>query len=249
MTKSINENVKITRGWDGKLDYSNRLCGLIVELNLVSETLIKSYENCVHQYYRYYNDGDTPRLIRGYGVKKSDGEKAVEEALETEIVRIMSLVISQVKSTTKLRTFLRKQKSRSRIFTIKSHIDDNDLYSVLPVFNSLEEYNSRGYWFNQLLENDLSVMPELTEEIKKLSSQYTIASSFIKEHTPELSNIVYYAVIESYSKMEEGDIKQKFFDIKESMKDGLEAVSKILGDELAKRPEQKIEELEQLIAA
>ena len=249
MTKSINENVKVTRGWDGKLDYSNRLCGLIVELNLVSESLIKSYENCVHQYYRYYNDGDTPRLIRAYGVKKSDGEKAVEEALETEIVRIMSLLISQVQSTTKLRTFLRKQKSRSRIFAVKSHIDNNELHSVLPVFNNSEEYNSRGYWFNQLLENDLRAMPELTNEIKKLSSQYTIASSFIKKHTPQLSNIVYYAVVESYNKMEECEIKKDFFDIKDSMKDGLKSVSKMLGDELAKRPEQKIEELEQLIAA
>ena len=76
MSKVINEQVKVQRGWNGKLERINAICFLIIEAELTTKKLATRFDKATRQYQRFYNDGDFPRLVSAYGVRSWE-EKSV----------------------------------------------------------------------------------------------------------------------------------------------------------------------------
>lgn len=246
MAKEIKSNVKTRRGWQGKLERVNALCNLIIDLELVSKSVIKRYQNSVHQYYRYYNDGDHPRIVSSYGVRKFDGDVAVEKALECALDTVMALVLKA--SNSELRSVVRKRKAHSRLNILKDAVERLDLRSVIPNPENATGFNQEGYWFSQLVGIDHEKMPTLKAKVEALRPHYRNVRDFVDTNTPEFSNYVLSHVSERYLEMEDSESRTEFLNLRSKLVEETSDVVKMLEKELEKRPFVSDEELEEAFA-
>lgn len=232
--KQIQENVKAQRGWNGNLERINGLCTMIVDSELTTEALAKRYRKVVHQYYRFYNDGDFPRLVSSYGVRKHDAD--IEEALETELNTVLAKVLKH--ATVQMRSQLRMNKKYNRAYMIKQMAEKQELHGLIPDYDKPVSWGSnQGYWFKQLLQTDLEAMPELKTLVEESLPLYKRIDSFINYHTPEHSNKVFWYVTEQYNNIEEGSVKMDFFKLKKEMDQRLEQIINVVNPYLATLPE------------
>lgn len=245
MNKQIKNNVKTLRGWNGKLNFVNELCNLIDSLDLLSESLSDRYSETLRQYYRYYNDGDHPRLVIKYGIKKSDGEKAIEEALETELDTVLGLVLQH--SNTTIRSTLRKRLSYSRLNIIVDSMQKMDLYSV--VSNPEEENSNQGYWVSQLKEIDHKNMPDFKQDIDNLYPLYRELRDLIKTHASGYSNVVLFFVHSAFEKNDtiNPDVKKQFFALYDELQKQTLKPIKTLKEEIKNRSFLSDKELKALL--
>lgn len=246
MTKEIKSNVKIRRGCEGKLERVNALCNLIIKLELVSKSVIKRYQNIVHQYYRYYNNGEYPKIVYSYGVRKFNGDVAVEKALECALDTVMALVLKA--SNSELRSVVRKRKAHTRLNILKAAIEHLNLPSVIPNPENATGFNQEGYWFSQLVGFDHDKMPTLKAKVESLRPYYRNVREFVDTNTPEFSNKVLSYVSKSYIEMEDSETKTEFLNLLSKLVEETSDVVKIIEKELEQRPFVSDEELEEAFA-
>jgi hypothetical protein len=118
MFKELNEQlqkfleVKPTRAWNGKLEKIGELIDWMYSKNILTETDKKKKDSLFHKYYRFYNDGDFPKGLKGntynaYDYKyvqtylsrenghRKEVELDVETALETQLEEFIKYVLSK----------------------------------------------------------------------------------------------------------------------------------------------------------
>jgi hypothetical protein len=210
MSKVINAIVKVQRGWNGQLERINALCNMIIEAGLVTKKLEKRLHNVTNQYYRFYNDGDFPRLVNSYD------DCSTEQALESELDTVLSLVMKF--STTAMRTKLRKQRQYGRIACMQTHLQNKDTHSIIPDPASIQSWGSnQGYWYNKLITVDHEAMPELRATMESALPLYNEINAFIEVNAPHLTNRVFTYVIKDFEEGAQSTISENFFILKARM--------------------------------
>ena len=84
----LTERSRNGRAWSGKLEKINDLINWMIDKNIVNQRDREQWSNVVHQYYRYYNDGDIPEGLEGWSADTI--ESYLEERLENKIKEILS---------------------------------------------------------------------------------------------------------------------------------------------------------------
>lgn len=96
MTTITESKIKPRRAWNRGLNRIDRFLQSVYKDMTKADQ--KKKDTSFRRYYRYYNDGDTPRGLRypsGFSVSKYDPEWRIEEVLERNVNEVMSYLLSK----------------------------------------------------------------------------------------------------------------------------------------------------------
>lgn len=124
------------RAWSGKLSNIDNLFSWMYEKGIITKSEQKEKDRVFRQYYRYYNDGDFPRALSSLGISKYAGKTTVENALEQYLEGYIKKILAKYAGKYD-RTDFRIDTLLSDLHTLKHIIDENEVYGVLSLFNSV----------------------------------------------------------------------------------------------------------------
>lgn len=150
---------KAGRIWEGKLN------NIIVFINYLYEDLSKTdkhrYDAVTNSYYRYYNDGDFPRILASQVNKNS--KAMIEKLLEQKIEDFLKKILSEHCNTEK-RKLIRKKRKIDTLRTIESTYTQEDVHSFLYYRNKVRIPNERFYDLCTVLERMYTELKKKVEE-------------------------------------------------------------------------------------
>jgi hypothetical protein len=81
------------RGWEGRLKQIDSFMAWLYDKDILSKGEKKRKDIVFYRYYRYYNDGDFPRGLKG--VSSSSTKEQIERALENSIEEFMRDILKK----------------------------------------------------------------------------------------------------------------------------------------------------------
>lgn len=147
--------VKPGRAWSGKISRIDTLLGWMYDKGILTTVEKEEKDKIFRQYYRYYNDGDFPRLVSRKDVRsqasKSEIESALEEVLEDFIKSILKKYSGKFDKSEfaydkfigemeeLLRVFNGNDLSSMRYFGNKIPVPDNEFLKLYKVLMNLKD--------------------------------------------------------------------------------------------------------------
>jgi hypothetical protein len=128
--------VKTRRAWNGGIKNIDELMAWMYDKDILNKTEKARKDSIFRQYYRYYNDGDTPRgVLRKYGISSwsSDLEMYLEMYLEEFIKAMLKKYCGKID-----RKAFYTDRKLSQLHTIKNVADREDSHSLIYF---CEKYN------------------------------------------------------------------------------------------------------------
>lgn len=89
------EAVKPGRAWSGKIKNIDNLLSWMYDKDILNKTEKQKKDTIFHSYYRYYNDGDFPRILSPLGISKYSPDEKIETALEEVIEAFIKKILAK----------------------------------------------------------------------------------------------------------------------------------------------------------
>jgi len=119
--------LKIRRAWNGRLNHLNDLLSWMYEEDILNKTEKAKKDRTFRAYYRYYNDGDTPR-----GFKHVDKERT-EEYLENTVNELIAELLKK-KQGKYNRADFRKAQHNAQLRQMIRQAENAECHSLLTYF-------------------------------------------------------------------------------------------------------------------
>ena len=88
VNETLHEASQAGRAWSGKLTNVDNLMSWMYDKGIMNKTEQAEKDRTFREYYRYYNDGDIPRSMRG--MKDEEIELNIEKKVEEFIKKILA---------------------------------------------------------------------------------------------------------------------------------------------------------------
>lgn len=151
----LNEESKARRAWEGKLKKIDALMGWMYEKDILTPNEKKDKDRIFYQYYRYYNDGDLPSIVKRRGVGIRSGKNVIERELEDALDSFIKKILSKYLPTIN-RTEFRLDNLLKQLSMVKRSADEEDSYGLL------------NYWLKSVkIKDDEGALFGIVEELKK----------------------------------------------------------------------------------
>ena len=155
MTTITKSKIKTGRAWNNGLKLLDELFSWMYEKDILTKTDKNEKDKIFRGYYRYYNDGDFPRILNSSGVNQCSGDQAIEEALEERIETFMKTILKKYSGKYNRKDF-RRDNRISKLETLQSVISDDDSHGLIT------------YWLKEIkVENT-----EFKKHLKELKVAY-----------------------------------------------------------------------------
>lgn len=89
------EAVKPRRAWSGRISHLDKLLAWMYDKNILNKTDQARKDTLFRSYYRYYNDGEFPRVLSPLGYNKWMSDEKIEAALEELIEEFIKKILSK----------------------------------------------------------------------------------------------------------------------------------------------------------
>lgn len=152
----LNEGSYSGRAWSGNLKKIDALLAWMYDKDILNKTEKKKKDSLFHQYYRYYNDGDFPRVLSSRGVSKFADKGVIERALEDQLEDFIKIILSKYMSKVD-RTEFRYDELLGKLETVLSIVDDEDVHGLV------------NYWVGTLNPNRAE---NVIKQVAKLKVKY-----------------------------------------------------------------------------
>jgi len=152
----LNE-AKPRRAWEGKIKRIDDLLRWMYDKDILTDAEKKRKDTVINQYYRYYNDGDMPAVLKNKGFSKYTPEEKVETALEEYLEEFVKKLLSKYFSKVDRREF-RIDNAIDELETVSSVAEHHDAHGLLT------------YWLKETKIKDEE--GELADLTSKLEGQY-----------------------------------------------------------------------------
>ena len=93
--KQFLTEAKAGNAWNGKIRHIENLLNWMYDKDILSKTEKKEKDKIFHAYYRYYNDGDFPRILLSKGINKYSTDNEIEIALEEYLNDFIKKILSK----------------------------------------------------------------------------------------------------------------------------------------------------------
>lgn len=124
----LNEAAHPRRAWNGKLEKIDKLLAWMYNKNILSKGDQKRKDSIFNAYYRYYNDGDFPRILSTRGFNKYQDETKIETALENIIDEFLKEMLTKYLPKVDRTTYRLDQTLKVIDDAIRWANDADDLY-------------------------------------------------------------------------------------------------------------------------
>ena len=155
--------VKAGRAWNNKLKKIDALMSWMYDKNILSQAEKNEKDKIFKQYYRYYNDGDFPKILQGK-ITKYANEKEIsillEEKLEEFIKKILAKYLPKI------------NKKEFKLDDMKKYIEDilrvtNDPHSLIYF---IKKKNISDESLNKLILQLNDLYSQWKNEVKKIDN-------------------------------------------------------------------------------
>lgn len=155
------EAVKPRRGWSGRINNIDKLLAWMYDNNIMNKGEKAKKDTLFHSYYRYYNDGDFPRVLSPLGYSRWTPEEKIETALEELLEAFIKKILAKYAGKYSRRDF---------------HYDQY-MEQLNDVIRSIDNSNGTGahninYWMDKLANPDEELV-KLNNELQSLDKQFT----------------------------------------------------------------------------
>lgn len=154
------EAVKPRRAWSGKIKKIDELLAWMYDKGIMNKGERAKKDTLFHSYYRYYNDGDFPRVLSPLGYSRWAPEEKIEQALEELVEAFIKKILAKYAGKYSRRDFHYDQYMDQLNSIIKS-IDDTKGAGA----------HSINYWMSQLANPDEELV-KLNDELQSLDKQF-----------------------------------------------------------------------------
>lgn len=169
------EAVKPRRGWSGRIKNIDKLLAWMYDNNIMNKGEKAKKDTLFHSYYRYYNDGDFPRVLSPLGYSRWTPEEKIETALEELLEAFIKKILAKYAGKYSRRDFHYDQ-YMEQLNYILSTIEDSDGTRAHDI----------NYWISQLSNPDEELV-KLNNELQSLDKQFT--TEVVKlEEDPEIKD-------------------------------------------------------------
>lgn len=155
------EAVKPRRGWSGRIKNIDKLLAWMYDNNIMNKGEKAKKDTLFHSYYRYYNDGDFPRVLSPLGYSRWTPEEKIETALEELLEAFIKKILAKYAGKYSRRDF---------------HYDQY-MEQLNDVIRSIDNSEGTGahninYWMGKLANPDEELV-KLNNELQSLDKQFT----------------------------------------------------------------------------
>lgn len=155
------EAVKPRRGWNGRIKNIDKLLAWMYDNNIMNKGEKAKKDTLFHSYYRYYNDGDFPRVLSPLGYSRWTPEEKIETALEELLEAFIKKILAKYAGKYSRRDF---------------HYDQY-MEQLNDVIRSIDNSKGTGahninYWMGKLANPDEELV-KLNNELQSLDKQFT----------------------------------------------------------------------------
>jgi hypothetical protein len=193
----LNEASFAGRAWSGKIKNIDDLLSWMYDKGVLTKAEQATKDSKFREYYRWYNDGDTPRGLNGMSDAK------IEEYLERSIEDFIKTVLSKYAGKYDRRSF-QFDKLLSEYYTIQGNLKGSESMGRDKVFDY--DINSFIYFYDKLgkvepefdkLVVDLKKQFEdFSKDADKAIEDYRKANPDIKSYEGPSTNKIFNAKIE-----------------------------------------------------
>ena len=124
----LNEAAHPRRAWNGKLEKIDKLLAWMYDKDILSKGDQKRKDSIFNAYYRYYNDGDFPRILSTRGFNKYQDKTKIETALENIIDEFLKEMLTKYLPKVDRTTYRLDQTLKVIDDAIRWANDADDLY-------------------------------------------------------------------------------------------------------------------------
>lgn len=154
------EAVKPRRGWSGRINNIDKLLAWMYDNNIMNKGEKAKKDTLFHSYYRYYNDGDFPRVLSPLGYSRWTPEEKIETALEELLEAFIKKILAKYAGKYSRRDF---------------HYDQY-MEQLNDVIRSIDDSKGTGahninYWMGKLANPDEELV-KLNDELQSLDKQF-----------------------------------------------------------------------------
>lgn len=200
-TEYLNEASYPQRAWDGRLKKINQLIQWLYEKKIMNAGERKEWDKVVRNYYRYYNDGDAPRIIKG--VSKYTPANEIEPALEEKLEEFIKKVLSKYQGKYN-RTDFRLDTAISKAQQVIKVCDTSDEYfsSTSVIYWIKDAFDTNNEEIKELLTVFEEAIKKFKEEVSKVVPSYPnkVEGSIIKEL--KKNSLINLKIEKAYKKVE-----------------------------------------------
>ncbi len=92
--------IKIARAWCHKLNYVQQLLWSLYDLDILTKTDKKKNDQVCYRYYRWFNDGDVPRIMaNGIRCYKGMSKEKIHAAVEDDLNKFIKEMLNKYSKT------------------------------------------------------------------------------------------------------------------------------------------------------
>lgn len=172
----VNE-VKAGRAWEGRLKRIDQLLAWMYDKGILSKRDKAKKDSLFNQYYRYYNDGDFPRVVRNEYTTRAP-KSGIEDSLERHIEDFIKDVLSRYAGKYDRQEF-RLDSAIKHLKELKEAVADMDVQVLID-----EGPPSTGGWDNEPITAAVGGLRLAHDRLKKViasadpdASRYTVRAA------------------------------------------------------------------------
>lgn len=171
----LNEAAHPRRAWNGKLEKIDKLLAWMYDKDILSKGDKKRKDSIFNAYYRYYNDGDFPRILSTRGFNKYQDQTKIETALENIIDEFFKEMLTKYLPKVD-RTVYRLDQTLSTIDSaIHSANSADDLYLTRFADDLKLGDDSLVKLFLEKLSEESADLEEVLDAVSPNTKRYTTA--------------------------------------------------------------------------
>lgn len=183
------EAVKPRRAWSGRISHLDKLLAWMYDKNILNKTDQARKDTLFRSYYRYYNDGEFPRVLSPLGYNKWMSDEKIEAALEELIEEFIKKILSKYAGKYSRRDFRYDQyiDQLDNVIGNIDHSNGTDSHSINYFLNEIANPDEELIKLNGDLQ---SYRKQLATKLAKVSEMPEVKEIMEKNYVSSLTGYV-----------------------------------------------------------